>query len=114
MCIIDRMFTMWFVLFQLKVNQDTIIDILNNIQILFKNIEIVSFFSDWQAMDILNDDFGDSEDNLSIQTLSEREFSPVSFAVSPVGSVHETDNEIVSDDVLLRGSPCLSDPSRLL
>ena len=68
--------------------------------------------SDWQAIDILNDDFGESEDNLSIRTLSEREFSPVSFAVSPVGSAHETDNEHVFDDGLLRGSPRLGDPSR--
>jgi len=63
------------------------------------------------AIDILNDDFGESEDNLSIRTLSEREFSPVSFAVSPVGSAHETDNEHVFDDGLLRGSPRLGDPS---
>jgi len=63
------------------------------------------------AIDILNDDFGESEDNLSIRTLSERESSPVSFAVSPVGSVHENDNDFIADDVLLRGSPRLSDPS---
>jgi len=63
------------------------------------------------AADILNDDFGESEDNLSIRTLSERESSPVSFAVSPVGSVHETDTECSFEDGLLTGSPHLNSPA---
>ena len=66
----------------------------------------------FQAADILNDDFGESEDNLSIRTLSERESSPVSFAVSPVGSVHETDTECSFEDGLLTGSPHLNSPAR--
>ena len=40
-----------------------------------------------QAVGILNDDFGESDDNLSFRSISERESSPVSMAVSPVGSI---------------------------
>lgn len=65
-----------------------------------------------QAVDILNDDF-ESDDNLSIRTLSERESSPMSSAVSPIGSIHETDAEMSGrEDGLLRGSPALGNPSR--
>jgi len=100
----------FFILIISKENWDNVFQILNVVQMLFFNTQ--TFFSDFQAIDILNDDFGESEDNLSIRTLSERESSPVSFAVSPVGSVHENDNDFIADDVLLRGSPRLSDPSR--
>ncbi len=65
-----------------------------------------------QAVDILNDDF-ESDDNLSIRMLSERESSPMSSAVSPIGSVYETDAEMSGrEDCLLRGSPTLGNPSR--
>ena len=64
-----------------------------------------------QAAELLNDDF-ESDDNLSIRTLSERESSPMSSAVSPIGSLHETDAETSGrEDDLLRGSPILGNVS---
>ena len=68
-----------------------------------------------QAVGILNDDFGESDDNLSFRSISERESSPVSMAVSPVGSIGgDTDGDDSAENALLRGSPVTVDPSRYL
>lgn len=64
-----------------------------------------------QAAELLNDDF-ECNDNLSMRTLSERESSPMSSAVSPIGSLHEIDAEISGrEDSLMRGSPILENAS---
>ncbi|XP_046455824.1 uncharacterized protein LOC124203192 isoform X3 [Daphnia pulex] len=64
-----------------------------------------------EAAELLNDDF-ECNDNLSMRTLSERESSPMSSAVSPIGSLHEIDAEISGrEDSLMRGSPILENAS---
>lgn len=68
-----------------------------------------------QAADILHDDYGESDDNLSIRTLNmERESSPMSSAVSPIGSLNgdsEPENSGI-DEELLGASSSIIDPSR--
>ena len=64
-----------------------------------------------QATDILHDDFGESDDNLSIRTM--RESSPMPSAVSPIGSLYgDSDADENGDDRLLGGSPTLKDRTR--
>lgn len=64
-----------------------------------------------EAVETLRDDF-ESDDNLSIRAVSERESSPMSSAVSPIGSFHETDAEISGrEDVLLAVSPAIGNTS---
>lgn len=64
-----------------------------------------------QAMhDILNDDL-EVDDNLSIRSMGES--SPMSTAVSPIGSINETDAEMSGrEDGLLMDSPALGSASR--
>lgn len=64
-----------------------------------------------EAVETLRDDF-ESDDNLSIRAVSERESSPMSSAVSPIGSFHETDAEISGrEDGLLAVSPAIGNTS---
>ncbi|XP_059352530.1 uncharacterized protein LOC130700324 isoform X1 [Daphnia carinata] len=64
-----------------------------------------------EAVETLRNDF-ESDDNLSIRAVSERESSPMSSAVSPIGSFHETDAEISGrEDGLLAVSPAIGNIS---
>lgn len=64
--------------------------------------------------DILNNDFGESDDNLSFRSTFERESSPMpSVPVSPISSFVETDAENSGwEDGLLGESPMVAKPTR--
>ena len=93
---------------------------------MLKNLPEVTCASFWfstqglwhfvQLDDILNDNFDESDDNLSFRSAYERESSPMpSVPVSPISSFHETDAENSGlEDVLFNDSPIASKPTRFL